>query len=88
MDTNLTVETMSKEDRERQMYGLTAQEMIEDFNMWNIPGDAAMMQMRAMGILSDVQEGLSRGVLSDEDVRQGLNRAKYFMSEVKRQLPR
>lgn len=85
-----TTETTTIEEKEIQMYGMTKAEMIADYETWNIPNDARMMQMRAMGILSDIQESMSlwgEGV-SQEGVRQALNRAKYFMSEVKLQLPR
>lgn len=72
----------TKEDRERQMYGCTEADLVKGYLSSNTEGDLLEMQMYAMAILSDVQEELSRG--DQETSRKFMNRAKYFMSEVKR----
>lgn len=77
--------TNEMEQKQIAMYGLTVKEMVANYLMWNIEGDVVSMQMFAMGMLSDIQERMAMGFETDaEELRQALNRAKYWMSEVSR----
>ena len=82
------VQEPSKEDRERLMYGFTVAELKEDYLQWNPADDPRSMLIRAMGILSDVQERISRDSITDEEIRQALNQSKFWISETKTQIPR
>lgn len=72
-----------KTQNETKMFGCTIEEMREDFAIFNPVGDPLAMQMRAQGLVSDVQEILRRDAVDFELVRQMLNQSKFWMSEVK-----
>ena len=69
-------------NKEIKMFGCTIQEMKDDFAVMNTPGDPYGMQMRSIGIMSDIQETIQRGG-DPETIRQMLNQAKYWAMEVK-----
>lgn len=75
------------------MFGLFKEEMVQEFLEWN-PDEPKAKAMRAMNILSDVQEILSYAENGTERmspdtferVRQMLNQSKFWMSEVRQSL--
>ena len=71
---------MITEQQQIKMFGCTKAELVESVED-ALFGDACKVQgaaMLTMSIMSDCQEQLVRGYT--EEVRQGLNRAKFILS--------
>lgn len=82
-----------QENRERKMFGETVEEM-KQMAGWNYREgniDPLMVTIYAMGILSDAQHVLAEGIemngiKPEEIARLWMNKAKWFLSEVTREL--
>lgn len=64
-------------------YGCTVEDLRASVVFANL-SDPIQVNSIAMGTLSDAQERISMGLATDEDTRQAMNRAKYFISESSR----
>ena len=72
----MNTQTMSKEDRQVRMYGVTVEYMRAQFTEGMRLGGPKML---VMSMLSDAQEQIALG--QEEVARQTINRAKWALME-------